>query len=128
MQEMKKLILGSYGVKSTDGKRFIKNDQLRSDFESSEAYSTFFMELVTDADAASAFITGIMPKDLIDETEKVLAQNNEGVTQSPMGGVRPPEEQVQARTITREEFMNLSTSDFEMAQAELRAGSLKILE
>jgi hypothetical protein len=45
-----------------------------------------------------------------------------------MGGVRPPEEQVQARTITREEFMNLSTSDFEMAQAELRAGSLKILE
>lgn len=58
----KKLILDAYGVKSSDGTRFIKNQELREQFESSEAYSEIFMELVTDADAASQFVNGIVPK------------------------------------------------------------------
>lgn len=57
----KDLVLKSYGQKSLDGKRFIKNDQLREEFEQSEAYPTLFMELATDADAAAKFVTGIMP-------------------------------------------------------------------
>lgn len=56
------LILTSYGEKSPDGKRFIKNDVLRNEFAQTEAYSELFMQLATDPDAATAFINGIIPK------------------------------------------------------------------
>ena len=60
----KELILRAYGQKSPDGKRFIKNDELREEFSQTEAYSQLFMELATDADAASKFISGIIPSDI----------------------------------------------------------------
>lgn len=58
----KELILSSYGIISDDGKRFIKNEQLRVDFSQTEAYSELFMELASDADAASTFVNGIIPQ------------------------------------------------------------------
>lgn len=67
----KDLVLKSYGQKSLDGKRFIKNDQLREEFEQTEAYSMIFMELATDADAASKFVNGIMPSDLADQKKSL---------------------------------------------------------
>ena len=60
----KDLIRKSYGVKSADGKRFQKSDELWTEFEQTEAYSMLFMELATDADAASKFINAIIPADL----------------------------------------------------------------
>lgn len=60
----KDLVLNAYGVKSPDGKRFIKNEALREEFSQTEAYSMLFMELATDADAAAKFVNGIMPADL----------------------------------------------------------------
>ena len=57
----KELILKAYGQKSADGKRFVKNDELRDEFTQTEAYSQLFMKLATDADAASKFVNGIMP-------------------------------------------------------------------
>lgn len=58
----KDLILKAYGEKSADGKRFIKSDELATSFSQTEAYSKLFMQLATDADAASAFVNGIMPE------------------------------------------------------------------
>lgn len=63
----KDLLLKSYGQKSEDGKRFIKNDELREEFTQTEAYSDIYMELATDADAAVNFVKGIMPSDLAKE-------------------------------------------------------------
>lgn len=57
----KDLILKAYGEKSADGKRFIKSEELATGFSQTEAYSWLFMKLATDADAASAFVNGIMP-------------------------------------------------------------------
>lgn len=59
----KKLILAAYGVKSADGRRFVKNDAVREDFMSTQAFSDIYMELVQDADKASAFFNGIVPKE-----------------------------------------------------------------
>lgn len=59
----KDLILKAYGEKSLDGKRFVKSKEISDAFSQTEAYSTFFMELVTDADAAAAFVNGITPTD-----------------------------------------------------------------
>lgn len=58
----KELVLKAYGEKSPDGRRFIKNDEVRDAFSQTEAYSEIFMELATDADAAAAFVNGITPK------------------------------------------------------------------
>lgn len=57
----KDLVLKSYGVKSPDGRRFEKSDELRDEFAQTEAYSQLFMELATDADAAAKFVNGIVP-------------------------------------------------------------------
>lgn len=65
----KELILNSYGVKSLDGKRFEKNETIRREFESTEAYSELFMKLATDADAASKFVNGVVPADMAKEAE-----------------------------------------------------------
>lgn len=61
----KEIILKSYGEKSADGRRFIKNDELTEAFTQMEAYSNLFIELATDSDAAVAFINGIMPSDVM---------------------------------------------------------------
>lgn len=58
----KDLVLRAYGEKSLDGKRFIKNDELRDAFAQTEAYSELFMELAMNAEAASAFVNGIIPQ------------------------------------------------------------------
>ena len=57
----KELVLKAYGIKSPDGKRFIKSEELATEFDQTEAYPQLFMELATDADAASAFVNGIVP-------------------------------------------------------------------
>lgn len=57
----KELILKAYGVKSPDGKRFIKSEELSTAFAQTEAYSVLFMELATNAEEAAAFVNGIMP-------------------------------------------------------------------
>lgn len=62
MRLFKIIIKKSYGKKSPDGRRFIKSDEIFSEFESTEAYSQLFMELLTDGEAGAAFIKGILPK------------------------------------------------------------------
>ena len=57
----------AYGVKSPDGLRFIKNDEVREEFSQTQAYSELFMKLALDADAASKFVNGIMPADLAND-------------------------------------------------------------
>lgn len=57
----KDLILKAYGEKSADGRRFEKSEAISNAFAQTEAYSILFMELATDADAASKFINGIVP-------------------------------------------------------------------
>ena len=64
MKFFKELIFKSYGIKSDDGRRFIKSKELSEGFAQTEAYSQIFMELATDADAAAKFVNGIVPADL----------------------------------------------------------------
>ena len=72
MKIFKKVIMKAYGVKSPDGKRFIKSDELSKEFTETEAYSELFMELLSDTDAATAFVNGIIPAD----AAKQLADQN----------------------------------------------------
>ena len=64
IKAFKKIIMMSYGEKSPDGRRFIKSDALSEAFAQTEAYSNLYMELISDASAAAAFINGIVPADV----------------------------------------------------------------
>lgn len=68
----KDLILKAYGVKSQDGRRFEKSEELSTEFSQTEAYSSLFMELIGDADAAVDFVNGIVPAEL---SKKAKEQN-----------------------------------------------------
>lgn len=59
----KEIILMAYGEKSPDGKKFMKSDEIRKDFECSEAYSELFMELATNSDSAAEFVNALLPSD-----------------------------------------------------------------
>lgn len=61
VKTFKDLILKSYGIKSEDGRRFIKSQELRDQFEQSEAYSEFFMAmLANENDLQTKFINGVI--------------------------------------------------------------------
>lgn len=64
----KDIVMLAYGEKTPDGKFFRKTDKdgynLVNDFIQTEAFSVLYMELVTDPDAAAAFMNGIMPESL----------------------------------------------------------------
>lgn len=64
------LVLKSYGVKSLDGRRFEKSEELAKEFTQTEAYSELFMELTSDPKKAAEFFNGVIPanmaKDLSD--------------------------------------------------------------
>jgi len=56
----KKIVLDAYGEKSADGRRFVKNDDVRNDFMHTEAFSILFTKLASDAEYATKFINGLM--------------------------------------------------------------------
>lgn len=82
MEIFDNLLLSSYGVKSLDGKQFIKNDEVKEAFKYSEAYSVIFTELVTNADKASEFVTAIIPSDMADAAEKLIDKYPNGVPEN----------------------------------------------
>jgi hypothetical protein len=69
MRIFKDIIMSSYGVKSDDGKRFEKSEELSIGFTQMNAYDELFMEIASDAKAAAAFVNGILP-DLTEEEKK----------------------------------------------------------
>lgn len=69
------IIKKAYGVKSDDGKRLIKNEQVYKEFEESPAYDALFMELTNDENSMAAFIKGILPAEFAKEID------NSGITQ-----------------------------------------------
>ena len=64
MELFKELLQKSYGVKSDDGKRFIKSKELTEAFVQTEAYSELFVLLASNSDEATEFVNGIIPKNL----------------------------------------------------------------
>lgn len=112
--EFKNIILSAYGKRSEDGKRFVKNSTTREEFESSEAYSALFMELVTNADAAVEFVNGIVPSGLDEEAAKI--------TRADLEVVKPPEPKVMSKAEVRE----LSTEEMVALIERVAAGEVVI--
>ena len=52
---LEKIVLTSYGKKTSDGKSFYKSPELRTEFEYSQAYAELFQELITNPELAQKF-------------------------------------------------------------------------
>lgn len=48
VKTLQNLILNSYGEKSSDGRRFIKSEEAKVNFEQSAAYDALFTEMLVD--------------------------------------------------------------------------------
>lgn len=70
LEIFKDLVDRSYGVKTADGRRFMKSPELLQEFRETEAYVNLFMELVTDPEAGKAFLRGVSPSDMVAELDK----------------------------------------------------------
>lgn len=76
MKTFKEMIMKSYGIKSDDGKRLIKSEEISTAFIQTEAYSVLFMELITDDKAAADFVNGIIPNEIQAEVAAQTAKTN----------------------------------------------------
>ncbi|QEQ94356.1 hypothetical protein HWC66_gp53 [Gordonia phage Chikenjars] len=65
----------SYGVRSSDGKRFIKTDQIWEEFTQTAAYDAFLFSLFQEPEKAFAFMIGILPKDARDAALKAAEKD-----------------------------------------------------
>lgn len=72
MEFFKMFILKSYGIKSLDGKRFEKSEEISKAFSETQAYNKIFMELCTDPKKAQEFILGVAPKQLADKAKDII--------------------------------------------------------
>lgn len=76
MKTFDKLIDASYGVKSPDGRLFIKNPEVLAEFKATQAYSDLYKEICTDSEKAIKFVMEIIPV-AVDEKEinKMMEEN-----------------------------------------------------
>lgn len=81
---IKEMLLKSYGIKSDDGRRFIKNDEVRTAFLENPAFDEIYMELASDSKKAADFFARVIPKQAIDKlgpnpAQEMLNQANKMV-------------------------------------------------
>lgn len=70
------LALEAYGEKSVDGKRFVKNAEIRENFKNSVAYAEFLELVSTDATVAEEFGSKVLAIPKNQSAERAEAINN----------------------------------------------------
>ena len=78
LKTFRELIAKSYGVKSPDGRRMEKSEELSKEFMETEAYSELFTEIFQDVDSMANFIIGIMPVDS-ETAQSAIAATKEAI-------------------------------------------------
>lgn len=111
----------AYGVKTIDGRNFIKREEDWLAFISSEAYSILLFKLLGDPDFAAAFFNEMVPKDLADRAK--AAQAGQGVVVTP----RAPQDHLQKQTAVKEPTIE-TVYENDSALAEVPVNTLETRE
>lgn len=64
------IISMAYGVRSDDGKRFIKSKELTDEFRQTNAYDVMFMNFMQNPDEYNEFLKAIIPTEVSKEMEQ----------------------------------------------------------
>jgi hypothetical protein len=125
--ELKDIIRRSYGKK--DGDRFLKSQEISSDFLSSEAASELLFEICTNAETAAEFINGIIPGNLEQISAEIKAEaakeEQNGSATSITGDIAAPKMEIrdEVQAATPENPVVLNTADVvELDSNKLQAG------
>lgn len=116
MEVMENMILLAYGKRSEDGRHFVKNAQIKEDFASSGAYNALFMQLVTDANFAAEFGSGILPKELMEEAQKTAAGEK----------LTAVEDKVEVQTFTKAEIESMPREQFAEIAMKIATGEIVV--
>lgn len=76
MAIIKEIILKSVGHTSPDGRKFIRNEELREEFLQTDAYSQLFEELVLDGKKALEFIASAVPQEIGEKMREEAAKED----------------------------------------------------
>jgi len=125
VDEFKRIILLSYGKRSDDGRRFVKNDDVRDEFKSTGAYSALFMELVTDTDAAINFVTGIIPAGLSEEAAKIVGADLKLVEEKSKEETPQKESSVE-KIVTKADIDKMSGEELAALWPKVRSGEVEL--
>jgi hypothetical protein len=123
------IILNAYGQKSDDGRRFIKSKELQEEFKSTKAYSSLFMELITNTDEAIIFINGLVPPELIEQAAKLTQAQSQPL---PDISVTPEEvttvlsEVPKPKIVTRADITEMSQEELETLGARVASGEIEL--
>lgn len=121
LDTFKDIILRSIGRRSEDGRRFIKNQEIRDEFEQTPAFGDLLVEFYTESDQAALFVAGIVPSDLGDKVKAGLADGTIGEhagikdIQLPDGSTDVIKEEPEKtwEDYTRADLLLLEDSEFE---------------
>lgn len=113
----------AYGVKSDDGERFIKNDEVWTAFQESPAYSVLIMELLSDGAYGAQFITAVLPPEL---APQIQAQDGfrpgaQTLPQSRVDQLNAAQQQTQADQYNLNQIQAQQQADAAQAEAARRA-------
>lgn len=73
---IKTVVTKSYGVKSTDGRRFIKSAELSDEFTQTPMFDKIMTEFATDDKAAANFIKAVIPGDAAKEVSNIVSASD----------------------------------------------------
>lgn len=94
------IIKRSFGRKHEDGKQFVKSAEEYEAFLSTEAYSVFFMHLITDTEFATTFVNGIVPASLLAAVEETNVRNSNQPQRPQSPALSDPRALQQAKSAT----------------------------
>lgn len=81
---LNEVIKTAYGVRSSDNRRFIKNDEVWEDFYHTDAHSELLYELYTDSAKAAEFMNGIAPIEVSQKMPVVDGMTAEEIRKTAM--------------------------------------------
>jgi hypothetical protein len=113
-----------YGIRSVDGRRFTKNDQILEEFESSLAYEAVFLDILTDTTKLIRFFNGVMPKDLHETAERIAKAQGLDVPVRPLQAVEAP---VEKEKINEKELREMSGEALGEAMSRIAEGSAELV-
>jgi hypothetical protein len=115
---VKKVMKLSYGIRSEDGKRFKKSEEIWEDFQSSAVYDAYLYGLFVDSQKANEFLMGVLPPDLrkqaVEERERVqqLADAPSG-----SGAHLPPAEELSDEELLKKDPSTMTNDELRRAFA-----------
>jgi hypothetical protein len=97
----RKFLVRSVGKRSEDGKKFIKNAEITSDFMDTNAYSAFFQEMMENNGLATEFFAAVVPTNLSEKMTELMKDDEV---------IETMEEHIH----TKEELLAMTSDQFDM--------------